>query len=99
VALPPRVPDRPDQRGDDLHEAERGRDGRDRGKMSAGFAVFVVFACGMIGAVVGGWIGVSTWRPSPTDYTAVGAFVTGLIIGFVIGGIVGLVIVTARRNP
>jgi hypothetical protein len=53
----------------------------------------------MYGAVLGGWIGASTWRPSATEYTGVGSAVTGLIIGFILGGVVGLVIVTARRNP
>jgi len=91
VALPPREPDRPDQRRDDLHEAERGRDGRDRGTMSVGSAAFVVFVCAMCGALVIGWLNASAAKASATNYApGVGAFVTGVIFGFVLGGIVGL---------
>jgi hypothetical protein len=75
--------------------------------MSAGSAVFVVFVCAMVGALVIGWLNASAARPSATNYApGVGAFVTGLIFGFVIGGIVGLGlwrlwrwISWTRRNP
>src|SRR5207247_10008274 len=84
VALPPREPDRPDQRRDDLHEAERGRDGRDRGTMSVGSAAFVVFVCAMCGALVIGWLNASAAKASATNYApGVGAFGTGVIFGFV----------------
>jgi uncharacterized transporter YbjL len=91
--------DRSDQLGDRLEVAERGRDGRDRGSRSKRYSAFLVFACGMIGAVVLGWISVSTARPSATNYApGVGALITGLIFGFLIGGIVGLAVVKARRS-
>jgi high-affinity Fe2+/Pb2+ permease len=60
-----------------------------RGK---GSAVLAVFAGATIGAVVGGWIGYSTY--SEPDYIDVGgqlrALVVGAIVLMVIGGIVGL---------
>src|SRR4249920_3487122 len=61
-----------------------------RGK---GSAVLAVFAGAAIGAVVGGWIGASTYEPNP-DVLDIGgpfrALVGGAIIFMVIGGIVGL---------
>ena len=54
--------------------------------------MLAIFAGATIGAVVGGWIGASTYVEP--DYIDVGgqlrALVVGAIVFFVIGGIVGL---------
>jgi MFS family permease len=76
-----------------------------RGKGSAGLAVF---AGATIGAVVGGWIGASTYQVEPEyEIVAIGgqlrALVVGAIVFMVIGGIVGLglwsIAVRERRGP
>lgn len=62
-----------------------------RGK---GSAVLAVFAGATIGAVVGGWIGASTYvEPDPAVLDIAGPFralLVGAMVFMVIGGIVGL---------